>query len=160
MQREIYFGKSWFRAKKRLTEKWSEAQAKAAHAEAKLYTVLVDSPDNPYCFVEVTRKAVGVGFLDSKLRETLSYGFQEVEPGMLFLTMATYREFVDESDKVAKGTSYIFKADGTVHVRDESFVPVHLTTTSQRVADISGNYSKFPDFGRYDDLIRVERCHV
>jgi hypothetical protein len=157
MKRKIYFCKSWFRAKKRPTESWSEEQARAAHSESQPYTVLVDSAEQPYCFLEVTAKAVGVGFLDELLRESLTYGFQEVEAGKLFLTMATHREFVGDTDKVANGTSYIFNRDGTVSMRRESFVPTHKLETTASTADVTANYSAMPSFGEYDDLIRAER---
>ena len=160
MKRKIYFCKSWFRAKKRPTENWSEEQARAAHGDGLPYTVLVDSVELPYCFLELTKKTVGVVFLDEHLRESLTYGFQEVEPGKLFLTIATYREFVDDTDKVASGTSYMFSRDGAVSIRRESFVPEHKIETSSSVADLAENYSAMPSFGEYDDLIRVERSQA
>ena len=156
MKRPIYFCKSWFRAKKQPTEVWTEEQARIAHKKKKLYTVLVDSIDRPYCFLEITEKAVGVGFLDEKIRECLTYGFQEFEPGKLFLTMATHREFEGDTDKVASGISYIFKRDGTVQMRREFFNP-HRLETSTTSADVSTNYAATPEFGEYDDFIRIER---
>jgi hypothetical protein len=157
MKRKIFFCKSWFRAKKRPTEIWSEQQATAANDDGLPYTVLVDSVERPYCFLEVTRKSIGMGFLDEALRESLTYGFQEVEPGKLFLTMATYRDFVDGTDKVARGTSYIFGRDGTVAIRRESFLPEHDLETSSTMLDVAKNYCAMPSFGEYDDLIRVDR---
>jgi len=153
---EIFFCKSWFRAKKCPTEMWCEEQAKAAHEDGKLYTVLVGSIEQPHCFLEVTRRAVGVSFLDQLLRESLSYDFQEVEPGKLFLTMATYREFEGDTGKVESGASYIFGRDGAVTLRREFFNPQRLETSASS-ADVAANYSPKPEFGRYEDLIRVER---
>lgn len=115
----MFFCKSWFRAKKRPIEEWSEERARVAHERGELYTVLVGSTAEPWCFLEVTGQFVGVSFLDQRLREALSYDFQEVEPGLLFLTMATYRDFDDASDQVARGTSNIFTRDGSVSVRRE-----------------------------------------
>lgn len=156
MDRQIFFCKSWFRAKKRPTELWSEDQAKAAHEAGGLYTVLVDSAEEPYCFLEVTEKAVGVSFLDDFLRESLSYDFQEIEPGRLFLTMATYREFEGDTDRVVSGTSYIFSQDGVVSTRREFFNPYKLETATSS-ADVTANHSPKSKFGQYGDLIRVER---
>jgi hypothetical protein len=153
---KLFYCKSWFRAKKCPTEVWSEAQAKAAHEGGKTYTVLVGSIEQPYCFVEVTEKAVGVGFLDEHLRESLSYAFQEVEPGRLFLTMATYREFEGDMDRVTSGTSYIFGQDGVVVTRREFFNPHKLEKATSN-SDVAANYSPKPKFGHYGDLIRVER---
>ncbi|MGX9772328.1 hypothetical protein ACWYXN_02340 [Janthinobacterium aestuarii] len=156
MKRPIYFCKSWFRAKKKPTEVWTEEQAKLAHMKKQSYTVLVDSIERPYCFMEIADKVVGVGFLDEHLRESLSYDFQEIEPGKLFLTMAIHREFDGETDIVVSGISYIFKQDGTVHMRREFFNP-HRFETAATSSDVSMNYAATPDFGEYDDFIRVER---
>lgn len=156
MQRELYFCRKWFRAKKTATEVWSEEKAHAAHDAGEPFTVLVDSLERPFCFLEVTDRAVGVGFLDGFLRESLSYSFQEVEPGKLFLTMATYRDFEGDTDKVVSGTTYIFDRDGIVTIRREVFDP-HKLETSTSNADVAANYSPTPEFGQYEDLIRVER---
>jgi hypothetical protein len=156
MKRPIFYCKSWFRAKKRPTEVWTEEQAKASHMKRQPYAVLVDSIERPYCFLNVADKVVGVGFLDEHLREALTYAFQEVESGKLFLTMATHREFEGETDRVVSGISYIFKQDGTVDMRREFFNP-HRLETATSSSDVSSNYSPMPEFGDYDDLIRVER---
>ncbi|NHZ66970.1 lytic transglycosylase [Massilia genomosp. 1] len=156
MNRPIFFCKSWFRAKKKPTEVWSEDQAKLAHANKRTYTVLVDSVDEPYCFLDIAEGVVGVGFLDEFLRESLTYAFQEIEPGKLFLTMATHREFDGSADKVTSGISYLFEQNGSVEIRREFFNPHRLETVAS-TADVSSNYSAMPDFGNYDDLIRVER---
>jgi hypothetical protein len=61
---------------------------------------------------------IGVDFLDEFLRESLSYQFEEVESGRLFLSMATHREFDGEKDQVLSGCSYIFKQDGKLILRE------------------------------------------
>ncbi|MCS0614685.1 hypothetical protein NX783_18240 [Massilia kyonggiensis] len=81
MTRPIYFCKSWFRAKKRPIELWSVEKAEAAHLSRQPFTALVGSTERPYCFLDVTDMVVGVGFLDSLLRESLTYVFKKVEPG-------------------------------------------------------------------------------
>jgi hypothetical protein len=156
MQRPIYFCKSWFRAKKRPTEIWTEGQAKSAHANNQHYTILIDSIERPYCFIDFADKVIGVGFLDENLRESLTYAFQEIEPGKLFLTMATHRYFEGETDKVISGFSYMFGRDGTVQIRREFFNP-HRLETGTSLADVSMNYSAMPAFGQYNDLIQIER---
>lgn len=157
MGQQIYYCKSWFRAKKRATEIWSENQARAAHAQKRQYTVLVGSVDRPFCFLEIFDKVIGVTFLDDHLREIVTYAFQEVEPRLLFLSMATHREFEGDRDEVLNGTSYIFSRDGMVKVNREFFNP-HRIETAVSSADMASNYSPYPEFGEYDQLIHVERC--
>lgn len=156
MKRPVYYCKSWFRAKKKPTEVWTEEQARSAHASKKLYTVLMGSPDTPFCFLEVNDKFVGVGFLDQYLRESIYYAFKEVEPGKLFLSMATHREFQGDSDAVAVGTTYVFDRHGDVKIRRQSFNP-HSLEVITSIVDVAVNYAGWPEFGEYDDLAKVER---
>lgn len=156
MKRPVFFCKLWFRAKKRPTEIWSDAQARDAHEKKQHYVALIDSVDRPHCFLDVADKVVGVGFLDEQLRESLTYTFQEVAIGKLFLTMATHREFEGITDKVVSGTSYIFSPNGTTEIKREFFDP-HRVETTTSIAAVISNYSPVPEFGEYDDLIRIER---
>ena len=52
-------------SKKKPTALWSEEQARTAHRSKQPYTALVGSTDQPYCFVDVADKVIGVGFLDA-----------------------------------------------------------------------------------------------
>ena len=92
MQRKIYFCKSWFAAKRKPTEIWTEKQAKTASQAGRPYTVLVDSMERPFCVLNFASRFVGIDFLDEYLRETLTYHFREVSSSRLFLSMATHRE--------------------------------------------------------------------
>ncbi len=154
---EVFYCKGWFRAKKRALEPYTAVQAQALHEGGELYCALIGSHTNPTCFLEVKRGFVGVGFLDEKLREVLSYSFQEEEPGKLFLSMATHREFEPNSDKVLKGTSYIFSLDGKLIIRREVFSPSHKLDSAERTTDISANWEPFPKFGSYGHLVKAER---
>ncbi|WEF34266.1 hypothetical protein [Pseudoduganella chitinolytica] len=157
MKQQIFYCKSWFRAKKKPTEVWSVEQAEAAHENRTQYTALVGNLEHPYCFIEVADSAVVVGFLDQFLRESLTYVFKEVESGRLFLSMATHREFEAETDKVSGGANYVFKTDGVVHIRHESFNP-HTVETAMSSFDPAPNYASRPAFGEYDDVMRIERA--
>ncbi len=153
---KYFYCKSWFWAKKRPTEMWTEEQARKAHDDRKTYTVLVKDVERPYAVVEVANDFVGVTFLDEKLRQSLSYQFEEVEPGKLFLSMATHREFDGDNDQVKAGNSYIFNQDGSLIIRKQSFNPQSLEEANSST-DVSGNYENYPDFGEYDHLLKVER---
>jgi len=153
----LHYCKGWFRAKKRALDAYSASEALTRHRQGDPYCVLAGSVDAPICFLEVGRGFVGVSFLDARLRENLSYDFQEVEPGRLFLTMATWRDFVGDTDAVAKGTTYTFTPSGQVHMQEESFYPAHCISKSSQQSDVSPNWDTFPEFGSYSQLARAER---
>ena len=153
---DIFFCKSWFRAKKRLTVLWDEAQAREAHERRKPYTALIGDVERPTHVVELNDRFVGVEFLDDLLRAALSFQYREVEPGKLFLSMATYREFDDDSDRVLVGTSYMFERDGALKIRREKFDP-HGIEEANGKADVAANFEPYPAFGRYDGICVAER---
>ena len=130
--------------------------ARGAHDSRQLYTVLIGNSKRPECFIELKGSYVGVGFLDDNIREYLSYQFQEVEPGRLFLTMATHRKFQGTSDATAIGTTYIFNRDGTVDVEDREFLS-GKSSNRQLQADVSRNWEHYPIFGDYLSLVKIER---
>lgn len=156
MNRKLYYCKSWFRDQKRPTELWTEAQAKEAYEAKQPFTVLVDSVEHPHCFIEVAEKSVAVGFLDQRQREKLAYVFQELTPGKLFLSRATFREFAGNSEKAELSEVYMFKQDGKVITLRQQKEPGKVQR-AENVADVSVNYEGIPAFGEYDAVIRIDR---
>ena len=152
----VTYGKSWFRARKRFTETWDEGRARKSHDKRELYVAVVGQSSSPACFVEINNDYIGVAFLDTSLREYLSYQFQELEPGRLFLTMATHREFEGGSDKVKSGTTYYFKQDGSVTIESEDFL-TNTRSVKEAYTDVSGNWEPYPQFGQYLSIIRENR---
>ena len=153
---ETHYTDGWFRAKKRPGERLSDKEAKDLYERRGLHAAVIGPLDKPRAFIEFNNDYVGVSFLDDLLREYLSYAFQEVEPGKLFLTRATHRYFDGDSDRVRKGTSYMFKPNGDVTVINEEF-PDAGKTQHETTADVSGNWERYPAFGEYDSLLREER---
>jgi len=153
---EFYYCDFWFGVKKSARNIISESEAKARHESRTRYTVLVGSPTTPSAIIDVLldKEMIGVDFLDEHLRERLTYQFHEVKPGMLFLSMAVYREFTETSDNVAEGTCYIFNEDGRLTI--ENFSPHHVEECST-THDPIGNYEPVPVFGHYSALIAEER---
>ncbi|WP_204267494.1 hypothetical protein, partial [Escherichia coli] len=86
----------------------------------------------PSAIVDVLldKDMIGVDFLDEYLRERLTYQFQQVAPGNLFLSMAVHRSFAEKSDSIAEGTSYLFNEDGRLTITRETFSPHHLEESS------------------------------
>jgi hypothetical protein len=152
----VTYGKSWFRAKKRLTEPWEESHARLHHDQRRLYVAVVVEDSSPTRFIEFSNTYVGVGFLDRFLREYLSYAFREIEPGRLFLGMATYRQFDGPSDKVARGETYFFQQDGSLKVERQDFLANELDVGQSHV-DVSSNWEAYPAFGEYESITREQR---
>jgi len=158
MHELIRYYKKWFIMKKSAIDPLSEAQAFELHAARGSYTALVGGEAYPACFIEclLDKKMIGVGFLDVKGREYLTYQFKILSETQLFLSMATYREFDGDSDRVLSGDSYIFKEKGELYIRHSHMSP-HALEEAQSTFDPAGNYEAFPAFGDYSSLTKVER---
>ncbi|WP_131818344.1 lytic transglycosylase [Planctopirus hydrillae] len=127
-----------------------------AHLEKRPYAVLIEDGYVLRCFLEIDRDYVGVGFLDEHKREFLSYQFQEVEAGRLFLTMANYRKFEGEGDHTIEGTTYYFRMDGGLTIETEDFSTAVVSTKKTQV-NVDGNWEGYPEFGNYNSITRVNR---
>lgn len=164
MKQDVFYCKSWFRAKNKPIDVWLEKKAYKKHIAGESYTALIGSESTPSCFIEVMKNKgwVGVSFLNENLQEYLLYNFKMLDDNRLFLSMAVYREYAEHDGEgagilnVSHGTTYIFNEDGSAVVREEHFNPYKLEE-SQTTVDVTGNYDQFPEFGQYDSLIRKER---
>ena len=153
---KLQYGKSWFRVKREMTELWAAPKAEKAHLNRLPYAVLIQADQKKECFLEFNNSYIGVGFLDAYGREFLSYQFQEIEPGRLFLSMVTHREFDADLSQIVGGTTYVFKPDGNMIIKKENFNK-KLTEVSELNVDISANWDTYPKFGQYVQLIKIER---
>lgn len=158
MSQKFYYCKNWSIGYKEPIDLWGEKKALKKHEAGEPYTVLIDSESTPSCFINIMRNSgwVSVSFLDEHLREYLLYNFQMLDVETLFLSMAVYREFNDDTDLVINGTRYHFKEDGhTIIIEDN--IPSKTSERSETYSDVDKNYEQFPAFGQYDSLNRKER---
>jgi hypothetical protein len=152
----VSYSTGWFRAEKRALGPMSEEEARRRHGAREPYCAVVETNGVPSCFIEVNDDFFGVSFLDELLREYLSYDFEELEPGRLFLTTATFRQFQGSDDNVASGETYFFKPDGGMAIEIEDFV--NDTFEEKRGGcEMGPNWAEFPAFGAYDPLMNRER---
>lgn len=70
--------------------------------------------------------------------------------------MVTYREFEGDTDEVVSGTLYLFKENGETVIR-KKYIKMNKVDESEKVSDVLKNYDIFPEFGKYDNLIKKER---
>jgi hypothetical protein len=158
MRREVHYCQKWSRGYKQRLSPLTEAQASEAHRSGKLYTAVIGVPDRPAVFIEVVgeNNYVGVGFLDDELRDFLAYSFQRIDDGRLFLSMASFREYVGRSDQVAAAQLYLFNISGSVEVQETDILK-DIRRTGTRKLDIAANFEAWPNFGQYDHLTHRSR---
>ncbi len=153
---QYFYSKGWFRAKKKSVAMYAEEEAKQRHDNKDLYCVLVDDVIEPYAFIEINNDFYGVCFLDNKLRENLIYQFVLQANGKLFLQTAVYREYKGDTDKIVSATSYTFKPSGETKITKVNLVN-NKKTESDITSNVESNWESLPNFGEYDNLLKVER---
>lgn len=148
MINKITYCRFWFRGMKKPIDILNESEALAKHNANKSYTALIGDETKPSSFVEMLldKEMVGVGFLDEKCREYLTYQFQILDNKKIFLSMVIHREFKEETDKVSSGTSYIFSTNGKVTISRETFDP-HLLEEAESQFNPETNFDNIPEFG-------------
>ena len=161
-QMDLY-NKTDFSKQENINESVLEIAAKYAHENKLVYYVTVFDNIKPYCFLEINKGFYRVNFLDEDLRTYMSYDFYgnnyDQEYGnKLFLGKIMIWEFDRNSDKILKITDHIFKADGTfIIVERDLKTNEQIDREAKNKIDVSSNWEQYPEFGKYDSLIRKER---
>jgi len=148
-------------------EKLLEEAAFEAHENEGVYYVTIFDNEKPYCFIDINKGFYRVCFLDDNLRTYLSYTFMGEDNiadwrknygHKLFLEVAVFWEFEKNSDKIKKITDYIFKPDGSLHITERDLLKnEQLDREAKEKIDVSANWEEYPEFGKYDSIIRKER---
>ena len=156
------FNKTRYGKKKVIDENLLNEAAKHAHENGLVYYSIVFENEKPYCFLEVNKGFYRVCFLDELLRKYMSYdftdNFKEVKADKLFLSSITFWEFEGSTDKMVKITDHIFKPNGSFHMIERDLIAnEQIDSEAKNKIDVSSNWENYPEFGRYESLIRKER---
>jgi len=159
---EINYCRQWSRHHKRFHEPLTEAEAREAHSNGKLYTAVLGNRERPYCFLELSAyRSVSVNFLDAFQRIYLDYSFQEMNgrPNELFLSLACIREFFELSDDPIRAPVCFFKTDGQLVIDHTEFNPAtrveRIVEREELRTDVSDHWEPYPEFGQYEGLSRI-----
>ena len=162
MKDEMFFCERWggipfFSPYKPMPRK----KAEKLHADGKLYCVLVGSETRPRATIHLTENAATVSFMNGDIDPYVEYTFirnSEKNPSdRLFLSAAIERHY-DGNFKVVLAYKYFFHPDGRTRIVRTVLVPERYSQDMETVTDVSGNWSDYPEFGEYDDLLRFERA--
>jgi hypothetical protein len=156
------YNKTRYSLKKDKSVQLLEEGARNAHENGLIYFVTIFENEKPYCFLEINKGFYRVCFLDAFFRKYMSYDFTDnfraINPDKLFLSSITFWEFEGSTDKTLKNTDHIFKPDGTFLVIERHLVTnEQIESDAKNKIDVSMNWEEYPEFGKYDSLVRKER---
>ena len=120
--------------------------------------MLIGSPQQPECFLEVHLKLgyVGVEFLDSQLRVETNYQFVKSDNGKLFLKTAISRSFDKNTAEIMQAEKYYFSPSGSVRIELDDRVK-DIVESAEKDIDVTHNWEDIPEFGHYVSISQRER---
>ena len=161
MKAELFFCERWGGNYKSPVTPMPRKKAEKLHAAGKPYCVLVGSETHPRATVHMTQTVAIVSFMNNNINPYVVYIFvrnDKKNPSeRLFLSEAKERHYNDK-DEVIMAFLYYFSTDGKTKIVRTVLIPERYSQDMEIVTDVSGNWSDYPEFGEYDDLLRFERA--
>ncbi len=120
---------------------------------------LNDKYPRNYVTIVPENKHIGVNFIDSNGRIYLKYLFTEISKEKLFLGEVWYYYFDSEDvEDENYRIHFVFDEDGNVNYR--VYDDIHKRTIdyeSKETFDILNLYELYPEFNKYDGILKIER---
>jgi hypothetical protein len=150
--------KVWSAGHKRIVNERTEAEAKQLHDARDYYNVFVEDDGKPYCYIRINNDFFSVMFLDDLQRDGMNYTFSEKQPGKIFLKQVQGWKYQADTDKKMESIIFYFDEDGKVTIRNADLVSneVRIFESKQHL-DVSSFYEPYPEFGKYEHLIKADR---
>ena len=145
------YGERWWIEKNRMVKEIAESEARAIHESNGCYCMALLENSQVKYVIDFSTKHVLVRFFDNGLY--LSYDFVKTQ-GKLFLKAAFY--YKRDEGKVTERKTYNFSENGYLYMIKQNFI-LDETQEGENIVDVSSNWEEMPEFGYYDNLIKIER---
>jgi hypothetical protein len=155
-------GRRWGPWHGKFDEVYTETEAKEAYKNGLQHGAYIEKDNAPYAVIQFgINNFVAVTFLDQYKREWLVYlfGTYKEEGKMLFLSACRYFNYDKVGPKVESKTAelYEFKVNGDFEVTIRNNQTGEQKSGSRKGVDVSDHWEPYPEFGKYDSLLRFER---
>jgi len=142
----------------------AEEIARDNHAKRLGYEVSIfedEADEFPHCYITIMPKNnhLGVNFMDGEGRNYLKYLFNEVEVGKkLFLREVWYYQYKEGADNEDYRLHFVFDEKGNIALRKyDEIAQKAIDYEGKQALDVSNLYEEYPDFGKYNDVLKLER---
>ena len=153
---EIIYCDKWSNTRKKPWNIIDVAQAHRNHVDRTPYTALIQENGIAKVVVEFAKLYASVSWLNEFLDSYIRYTFHLIENDSLFLKVAYYFYYDKESHDMVEGIVFNFSEDGHVNMVKRNYKTGEIEERDSQ-NDTSINREKYPDFGEYDDLLKLER---
>ena len=104
----------------------------------------------------MANRFVTVSFADTDLNLYLTYNFKKIDENKLFLKGATYIEYKNGAE--IESMEYNFFENGNVAMAKYNFLTNEVERREgQFNVDSDSNWDIYPEFGKYEHLLKIER---
>jgi hypothetical protein len=150
--------KVWSAGYKEVINERTEAEARKLHEARDYYNVFVEEDGKPYCYIQINNDFIFVGFLDHLQRDGMAYTFSEKQSGKVFLKEVQGWKYQADTDKKMESIIFYFDQNGKVTIRSADLVSKEVRIfESKQNLDVSSFYEPYPEFGKYEHLIKADR---
>lgn len=144
-----------------------ELASREAHEKQQVYfATILNDDDSPYCAIESNEGYFGLEFLQENFANYLDFQYRSFpeHPGKLFLRGIFLFEYDPRKDENIRRIDFSYDLDGSFHkviYRGEAYdgtyeeiITEHPPVTAEELQLLWVDY---PEFGKYDELIRLDR---
>ncbi|MCL2399163.1 MAG: hypothetical protein FWC91_05375 [Defluviitaleaceae bacterium] len=153
---KIIYCDKWSNTRRKPWNIIDTSQAHKNHINKTPYTVLIQENDKIKVIVEFTKFYVSVNFLNEFLNSYLRYTFHLIDNDFLFLKVAYYYYYDEENHDMLEGTVFSFSENGYVTMVKRDYKTGEIEERELQ-NDVSANWEEYPGFGKYENLLKVER---
>ena len=139
------------------------ASREAHEKKRKYFATILNDDQTPYCFLECNDGYFYVGFLDEKLRIYMSYKFDDdfAPSEKLFLHTVYIFHFEDGKDDANRATVFMFNPNGEFKIKELNYRKneQEILTPEKPLSPevVKHLWVDYPEFGKYDELIKIDR---
>lgn len=150
----ILYCKKWWFMKKKPIDILDEDAARNNHLNGNDYTAVLSQNDKISHIIEFSKNDILVGFMNDNQDKYLTYAFSKKTEEDIFLYVAYYHNY--EAEKETEVIIFSFEEDGRLYMEKTNLISGE-SEERENVTDVSCNWEKFPEFGKYSGLIKLER---
>lgn len=149
---ELFYCSKWWIKKKKAVGILTAEEAKSRHNTGKVYTAVITSDDKIAYVIDISKNYIILRYMDEKVNPYLIYEFHKVSESDIFLKGITYFRYEGEGEEF-----YIFNfsTDGTVSMERKDNIS-NTMEERETTCDVSEQYGTFPEFGRYENLLKIK----
>ena len=132
-------------------------KARQNHINKELYTAIILEDDVVVNTIEITDIYINVRFMNELATPYLSYVFDVKDDENIFHTATYYTLYNEKGNEKLETMAFSFSENGYTVMERRDLVTGEVDERYLDDDDVTSKWDKFPEFGKYEHLLREER---